>query len=67
MTVGLDGFFALMWFGWGQANGPLWRKVPLLVGTAVGALVAVLGAVVAARAPGQRTPMANREIRMRYT
>ena len=62
----IEGFFAFMWFGWGQAQAPSWLTVPLLVGSALGALVAVVGGVVAARATGQRTPMADREIRVRY-
>jgi len=61
----IEGFFAFMWFGWGQAEAPSWLRVPLLVGGALGALVAVVGAVIAA-ASGQRTPMAEREIRVRY-
>ena len=65
-AVLIEGFFGFMWFGWGQAAAPSWLTGPLLVGSAVGAVVAVLGAVVAARATGQRTPMADREIRLRY-
>ena len=62
----IEGFFAFMWFGWGQAQAPSWLTVPLLAGSALGAVVAVVGGVVAARATGQRTPMAEREIRHRY-
>jgi len=61
----IEGFFA-MWFGWGQAQAPLWLTVPLLVGSALGAVVTVVGGVVAARATGQRTLMAEPEIRRRY-
>jgi len=62
----IEGFFAFMWFGWGQARAPSWLTVPLLVGSALGAVVAVVGGVVAARATGQRTSMADPEIRQRY-
>jgi hypothetical protein len=62
----IEGFFAFMWFGWGRADAPAWLTTPLLVGSALGALVALVGAVVAARATGQRTAMADREIRTRY-
>jgi hypothetical protein len=65
-AVLIEGFFAFVWFGWGRAEAPSWLTVPLIVGSALGALVAVVGAVVAVRATGQRTPMADREIRMRY-
>ena len=61
----IEGFFAFMWFGWGQAEAPSSLRVPLLVGSALGALVAVVGAVIASTS-GQRTPMAEREIRVRY-
>ena len=62
----IEGFFAFMWFGWGQAQAPSWLTVPLLVGSALGAVVTVVGGVVAARATGQRTLMAEPEIRRRY-
>ena len=62
----IEGFFAFMWFGWGQAQAPSWLTVPLLVGSALGAVVTVVGGVVAARATGQRTSMADPEIRRRY-
>jgi len=62
----IEGFFAFMWFGWGQAQAPSWLTVPLLVGSALGAFVGVVGGVVAVRATGQRTPMAEREVRARY-
>lgn len=62
----IEGVFAFMWFGWGQAKAPSWMSVPLLVGSSLGVIVALLGGVVAARATGQRTPMAERETRRRY-
>jgi hypothetical protein len=62
----IEGFFAFMWFGWGQTNAPSWLSSALLVGSALAVFVAVVGAVVALRATGQRTPMAEREIRLRY-
>jgi hypothetical protein len=62
----IEGFFALMWFGWGQTNAPSWLSLALLVGSAVAVIVAGVGAVVAVRATGQRTAMAQREIRLRY-
>jgi hypothetical protein len=62
----IEGFFAFMWFGWGQAEAPSWLTLPLLVGSCLGAIVALTGGVVAVRATGQRTAMAEREIRLRY-
>jgi hypothetical protein len=65
-TTPTEGFFAFMWFGWGQAEAPSWLSLPLLVGSCLGAIVALVGGVVAVRATGQRTAMAEREIRLRY-
>jgi hypothetical protein len=47
VTVAVDGFFAFVWFGWGQAAAPPWLVIPLAVGTALGALLTVTGAVLA--------------------
>ena len=33
VTVVVDGFFAFVWFGWGQADAPPWLVIPLVVGT----------------------------------
>ena len=46
VTVAVEGFFAFVWFGWGQADAPSWLVIPLAVGTALGALLAVAGVVV---------------------
>ena len=43
VTVAVEGFFAFVWFGWGQADAPSWLVIPLAVGTALGALLAVAG------------------------
>src|SRR4029077_8013223 len=32
VTVAVEGFFAFVWFGWGQAAPPSWLVVPLAVG-----------------------------------
>jgi len=47
VTVAVEGFFALVWFGWGQADAPSWLVIPLAVGTALGALVTGLVSAVA--------------------
>jgi hypothetical protein len=52
VTVAVEGFFAFVWFGWGQADAPSWLVIPLAVGTVLGALLAVAGVVVAKRSAG---------------
>jgi hypothetical protein len=49
VTGAVEGFFACVWFGWGQADAPSWLVIPLAVGTVLGALLAVAGVVVARR------------------
>ena len=49
VTVAVEGFFAFVWFGWGQADAPSWLVIPLAVGTVLGALLAVAGVAVAWR------------------
>jgi hypothetical protein len=66
IAVVIEGFFAFVWFGWGQAAAPSWLSIPLGVGSAAGALVAVAGAVMAVRAKGERTPMRDPDVRRRY-
>jgi len=66
IAAGIEGFFAFVWFGWGQAAAPPWLAVPLGVGSAAGALVALGGVVVAVRAHGQPTPLADQSVRRRY-
>lgn len=41
VTVVVDGFFAFVWFGWGQADAPSWLVIPLAVGTALAVALAV--------------------------
>src|SRR6185312_12243476 len=57
VTVAVEGFFAFVWFGWGQADAPSWLVIPLAVGTVLGALLAVAGVVVAKRSPGPATEL----------
>jgi mannose-6-phosphate isomerase-like protein (cupin superfamily) len=47
VTVAVEGFFAFVWFGWGQAAAPSWLVAPLAVG-AGGLLVAVAAGALAA-------------------
>ena len=31
VTLAVEGFFAFVWFGWGQADAPSWPVIPLAV------------------------------------
>jgi len=42
VTVAVEGFFAFVWFGWGQADAPSWLVIPLAVGTAGGGLASAV-------------------------
>jgi hypothetical protein len=66
VIVAVDGFFAFVWFGWGQAAAPSWLVVPFAVGTALGALLAVTGVVVASRSTGPLPAMSDPAVRRRY-
>jgi hypothetical protein len=67
VTVAVDGFFAFVWFGWGQAAAPSWLVIPLAVGTALGALLAATGVVVARRSAGRLPAMTDPAFRRRYS
>ena len=47
VTVAVEGFFAFVWFGWGQAAPPSWLVVPLAVGDGLAVLLTVAGVVLA--------------------
>jgi hypothetical protein len=66
VTVAIEGFFAFVWFGWGQAAAPSWLVIPLAVGTALGALLAVAGVVVARRSTGPLPAASDPAVRRRY-
>ena len=65
--MAVDGFFAFVWFGWGQAAAPSWLVIPLAVGTALGALLAAIGVVAARRSTGPLPAMSDPAIRRRYS
>ena len=67
VTVAVDGFFAFVWFGWGQAAAPSWLVIPLAIGTALAAVLAVTGVVVAARSTGPLPAMDDPAVRRRYS
>lgn len=49
VTVAVEGFFAFVWFGWGQAAPPSWLVVPLAVGGGLAVLLTVAGVVTTSR------------------
>src|SRR5262249_35185946 len=67
VTVAVEGFFAFVWFGWGQASAPSWLVVPLAVGTGLAVLLTVAGVVVTKRSAGRLRVMADPEARRRYS
>jgi hypothetical protein len=61
------GFFAVSWFAWGSAEPtPAAVTALIRVGTAVGLLVVVFGAVLAIRSPVGSSVMADPVARRRY-
>jgi hypothetical protein len=66
VTAAVDGFFAFVWFGWGQAAAPSWLVIPLAVGTALGLLLAVAGIVVTRRSTGELPAASDPAVRRRY-
>jgi len=67
VTVAVEGFFAFVWFGWGQAATPSWLAAPLAVGTGLAALLTVAGVVVTKRSAGRLRVMADPVVRRRYS
>ena len=67
VTVAVAGFFAFVWFGWGQAAAPSWLVVPLAVGTGLAVLLAVAGIVVTSRSAGRLRVMADPRARRHYS
>jgi len=67
VTVAVEGFFAFVWFGWGQAAAPSGLVAPLAVGTGLAVLVTVTGVVAAKRSAGRLRVMADRVTRRRYS
>lgn len=66
VTVAIDGWFALAWFGWGQAAAPSWLVAPLAAGSGLAALLAVAGVLLARRSAGRLPAMSDPAVRRRY-
>ena len=66
VTVAIDGFFAMAWFGWGQAAAQGWLAVALGLGTGLAALLTVAGIVMTRRSAGPGSVMDDAAVRRRY-
>jgi hypothetical protein len=66
LTALIEGFFAFVWFGWGQANAGPGLRVGLAVAGVVAALVAVAGGIQAFRGPPSTGVLHDRQARRRY-
>src|SRR5262245_25845398 len=66
ITAVVEGFFAIVWFGWGQAHAPASLATWLYVGQALALVVAVTGAVVVLRSPKSTGAVGARESGARY-
>ena len=67
VTVAVDGFFAFVWFGWGQAAAPSWLVIPLAVGAGLAVLLTVTGVVMTRRSTGRLPAMSDPVVRRRYS
>ena len=47
--MAVEGFFAFVWFGWGQAAPPSWLVAPLAVGAGLAVLLTAAGIVLTGR------------------
>jgi hypothetical protein len=65
-AVIVEGFFAFMWFGWGQEGPPAWESLVLAVGAVLAVLVAVAGIVSARQAQLEPPPLADQAAGRRY-
>lgn len=65
MAALIEGVAAFVWFGWGQADPPHGLAPLLGVGSGLGLVMAIAGAIVARRSPAGSTPMADPAIRRR--
>jgi hypothetical protein len=66
ITALVEGFFGAAWFGWGQATAPGWLSPWLTVGSIIGLVVAVAGAVVGFTSPSSTAAVNTPEQGRRY-
>jgi hypothetical protein len=67
VTVAVEGFFAFVWFGWGQAAPPSWLVAPLAAGGGLAVLLTVAGVVLTTRSAGRLRVMTDPVVRRRYS
>jgi hypothetical protein len=65
-AVIIEGFFALMWFSWGQEQPAAWESTASTIGAILAIVVAVGGIVLAGRARREPAPAAAASIGKRY-
>ncbi|MGI8576383.1 MAG: hypothetical protein ACR2KG_00365 [Nocardioidaceae bacterium] len=62
----IEGFFGLMWFGWGQEGPPAWAWIVLIVGAVLAVLVRIGGIMTVRRTRGEPSPLSGPGARKRY-
>ena len=65
-AVIVEGFFALMWFSWGQERPAAWESIALTIGAILAVLVAVGGIVMARRARREPSSLSEPAAGKRY-
>lgn len=66
ITIAIDGFFAMAWFGWGQAGASAPLAAVLWSGTVLAALLTLFGVVVTGRAADRALLATDPTARRRY-
>ena len=65
-AVVIEGFFAFMWFGWGQEGPPPAVSIVLVVGAILALLAVASGIRAARRARGEPSPLSGPAAGRRY-
>ena len=66
ITVAIEGFFAMAWFGWGQSSAPAVLAAVLWTGLGLAALLTIVGVVITSRATDRPQLMTDRAARRQY-
>lgn len=48
LTAAIFGFFAFVWFGWAQEDPPAAARIPLVIGSGIGAVLAIIFGILTA-------------------
>lgn len=62
----IEGFFAFVWFGWGQASPPAYLVVPLALGAAASLVPTAVGVATTFRSSGSLPAASDPVVRRRY-